>query len=201
MKLIFVADIFGVTESFKMLCQQVMIDIPQKFNAQCHLIGPYNAQPHAFKSETDAYQYFIENVTHAGYAEKLEAELLTISGAKLLICFSVGGSAVWQICAEKNIENCLGAVCFYSSQIRHMTTLTPKLPIKLIFPATEPHFSVQKLRSDLTGKLNVTIEQSEYLHGFMNQESHNFEQSAYQHYIKKLTELVPVAKSLNINDK
>ncbi len=178
-----------------------MLNIPRQFNAEYHLIGPYNIQPQAFESEQDAYQYFIENVSQAGYVKKLEAELLTIPGVKILIGFSVGGSAVWQLCGEKSLENSLGAMCFYSSQIRHMTKLTPKLPIRLILPVAEKHFCVQKLREDLTGKLNVTIEQSEHLHGFMNQKSQNFDPQAYQYYMKKIVELIPLDKSFDINDK
>ena len=192
LNIIFVADIFGVTDEFKCLCQQVTFEVEQKLSITCqlHMIGPYQQQAKSFSSEHDAYQHFMKNVTLIGYVEKLEKKLSTISGNKLLVGFSVGGSAIWQLGSERTIEHSLGAFCFYSSQIRQMTKLTPKIPTRLIFPATEAHFSLAELRVALQDKSGVTIEQSEYLHGFMNPLSMNYDQQAYLHFINRLAELL-----------
>jgi len=198
LNIIFVADIFGLTDEFKDLSQQVTANVEQllqvepSFREKCqlHLIGPYSAQPKSFASEADAYQYFIENVTLEGYVKKLEQKLSVISGGKLLVGFSVGGSAIWQLYSQSSIEQSLAAICFYSSQIRHMTQLTPNIPSRLILPATEQHFSVGELSTVLQEKLAVVIEQSEYLHGFMNPLSTNYDQHAYQYYTKRLAKLL-----------
>lgn len=189
-KVIFVADIFGVTDEFKHLCQQATLALEQQSNVECHLIGPYHKSVQSFSSEKVAYQYFNENVSLAGYVKKLKQKLSQIPGRKLLVGFSVGGSAIWQLISTSIEQQNLAAICFYSSQIRQMTKLTPKIATKLILPATEPHFSVLELSAKLAAKPSVTIEHSKYLHGFMNQQSMNFEPQAYQHYIKVLADFL-----------
>lgn len=198
MNIIFVADIFGLTDEFKDFSQQVAANVaqlrqaeqPLKEECQLHLIGPYLAQPQSFASEADAYQYFIENVTLEDYVKRLQQKLSAISGNKLLVGFSMGGSAIWQLYSQNSVAQSLAAICFYSSQIRHMTQLTPNIPTRLILPAIEQHFSVIELSAVLQEKLAVVIEQSEYFHGFMNPLSTNYDQHAYQYYTKRLAKLL-----------
>jgi len=202
LNIIFVADIFGITDEFKHLCQQVTANVEQclgvekvygvekAYGVKCHIVGPYQQQPKCFTCERDAYQYFTENVSLEGYVNKLEQKLLAISGSKLLVGFSVGGSAIWQLYAQGAVKQSLGAICFYSSQIRHLTRLTPNIATRLILPSTEPHFSVAALRAVLRNKSTVTLEQSEYLHGFMNQLSANYDAEAYLYYLKRLADLL-----------
>ncbi|MBA6341088.1 hypothetical protein H4J59_08820 [Colwellia sp. MB02u-10] len=202
MNIIFVADIFGLTDEFKHLCQQVTANLEQGlgvengygvekfYGVKYHMVGPYQQQPKCFTCERDAYQYFTENVSLEGYVNKLEQKLLAISGSKLLVGFSVGGSAIWQLYAQGAVKQSLGAICFYSSQIRHLTQLTPNIATRLILPSTEPHFSVAALRAVLRDKPTVTIEQSEYLHGFMNQLSVNYDGDAYLYYLTRLADLL-----------
>lgn len=154
------------------------------------MIGPYQNQPILFTCEHDAYQYFIKNVRVEGYVNKLAEKLLAISGSKLLVGFSVGGSAIWQLNSPSAVKQNLGVICFYSSQIRQMTQLTPNIPTRLILPATEQHFSVADLRVALQEKATVTLEQSEHLHGFMNVLSTNYNSDAYQYYVKRLADLL-----------
>ncbi|AZQ83358.1 hypothetical protein EKO29_04385 [Colwellia sp. Arc7-635] len=102
MNIIFVADIFGLTEEFKHLCQQVVLKLEASTGIKCrsHLLGPYQQQPALFASENDAYQYFMANVTLAGYVKKLEkigSQLqlqqqtqLNESNDTFLVGFSVG---------------------------------------------------------------------------------------------------------------
>jgi hypothetical protein len=196
LNIIFVADIFGLTDEFKHLCQQVTANLEQCLGVEkadgvkCHMVGPYQQQPKCLTCERDAYQYFTENVSLEGYVNKLEQKLLAISGSKLLVGFSVGGSAIWQLYAQGAVKQSLGAICFYSSQIRQLTRLTPKIATRLILPSTEPHFSVAALRAVLRDKSTVTIEQSEYLHGFMNQLSANYDGDGYLYYLKRLADLL-----------
>lgn len=196
LKVIFVADIFGVTVEFEQLCQQITLELEQNLAleqravVEFQMIGPYQKQPKSFACEHDAYQYFSKNVGLASYVEKLAQQVSAISDCKLLVGFSVGGSAVWQLCAENTFEQNLAAICFYSSQIRHMTALTPSIPTRLILPAMEAHYPVAELAAELAIKSNVTIETSEFFHGFMNKLSANFDSNACQYYIKRLTDLM-----------
>ena len=54
-------------------------------------------------------------------------------------------------------------------KFRHMTQLTPSIPVQLIMPSSELHFSVDNLSQLLSKKANVSIERSKYLHGFYEQ--------------------------------
>jgi len=209
LNIIFVADIFGLTDEFEHFCLQTITHVKQLLTeadslaVKCHMIGPYQKQPALFSCEQDAYQYFTKNITLDGYVKKLEQKLLAVTGSKLLVGFSVGGSAIWQLYSQNNnqnnIEKSLGAICFYSSQIRHMTRLTPHIPIRLILPSEEQHFSVQELRKSLQKNPAVTLEQSAYLHGFMNKLSANFQPNGYRDYRKKIAELLSQQCSKNIN--
>lgn len=234
MNIIFVADIFGLTDEFKHLCQQVVLKLEASTGIKCraHLLGPYQQQPALFASENDAYQYFMANVTLAGYVKKLEkigAQLqqkkqLNESDDTFLVGFSVGGSAIWQFLSQyeclqsvpsKDIASkdkasldtysqgkfakSLAAIGFYSSQVRHMTALTPKVSMRLIFPVAEQHFCVTELQSQLQDKPTVTVEASRYLHGFMNELSMNYDREGYQHYIQRLVDLLLMQRSQPIS--
>jgi len=190
LNIVFVADIFGMTHEFKSLCQEVTSGLEQTLSVECHMIGPYQKQPKSFDSEQAAYQYFTEQVGLADYTEIIAEQLSVISGNKLLVGFSVGGSAIWELCSNNIVDKNLAAICFYSSQIRHMTQLTPNIPTRLILPASERHFSITELQSALQDKPTVTIEKSAFLHGFMNQLSQNYDSYGCQHYIKRLAGLV-----------
>lgn len=192
--IIFVADIFGMTHEFKNLCKKITLSLEKTLNVECHILGPYQQQQMSFDSEQAAYQYFTKHVGLADYVEAIAQQLSVISGHKLLIGFSVGGSAIWQLCSENTVEQCLGAICFYSSQIRHMTQLTPKVSTQLILPVSESHFCITEFQKALQDKSVVTIEQSHFLHGFMNQLSTNYDSDGYQYYIKRLAELVSQLK-------
>jgi uncharacterized protein YwgA len=211
LNIIFVADIFGVTDEFNHLCRQVSANIEKLLNenhsldVKYHLIGPYKHGMSKFLCEQAAYQYFIQHVTLAGYVKALEQQVSAISGPKILVGFSAGGSAVWQLCSQSKIDHCSAAFCFYSSQIRHMTQLTPKIPMTLILPSKESHFSVEEMALLLQEKPTVTLDKSEYLHGFMNKLSDNYHPTAYQYYSQKLAELVfellPKNTTMQINGK
>jgi dienelactone hydrolase len=115
---------------------------------------------------------------------------LATPGSKLLLGFSVGGSAIWQLYAQGAIKQSLGAICFYSSQIRHLIWLTPNIATRLILPSTEPHFSVAALGAILREKSTVNLEKSKYLHGVMNQSSAHYDGDAYLYYLKRLADLL-----------
>ena len=55
-----------------------------------------------------------------------------------------------------------------------------------MFPKSESHFDVAELMKKLEVKPNVNIAQVEYLHGFMNKHSINFNNVGYQEHIALL---------------
>lgn len=175
-----VADIFGKTPALEELAQALDGDID--------IIDPYQGKYMAFSSEAEAYQYFSQNVTVGGYQQILEGVIEKVTSPTRVVAFSVGGSAFWSLSGSLSNRNISFGVCFYSSQIRYAVSVNPKLPIQLYFPLQEEHFSVDDLILALAGKDLVSIEQTQYLHGFMNKYSKQFNQQAYQEFIGQLNQ-------------
>ena len=210
LSIIIAADIFGVSQEFEGLCQKIShVDIG-KHTVNYHMVGPYKEQPTNFLSEKDAYQYFIQRseIDNSGegsienalaaYSQKLLNEIEKISGPKLLIGFSVGGSALWQLMPHIVTQKVLSATCFYSGQIRHMTDVIPTVPCRLIFPKSEKHFSVNKLIASLktkyaTSQFTVDVEQSEHQHGFLNKLSSHYDKIAANKHIVFLQQTISQA--------
>ncbi len=186
---ILAADIFGKSREFEALCQQINFPEIEDVSVQFHVLGPYQ-HPKNFASEQQAYQYFSENVGIACYSQYLLSIISAISGPKLLVGFSVGGSAMWQLMPKLACHQVLSVTCFYSSQIRHMTSLDATVSTTLVFPKSEQHFSVEKLIEMLEEKSLVDIEQSAYQHGFLNQLSNNYSEPEAQKYLKKMTSII-----------
>lgn len=183
LNVLFVADIFGTSTEFYELCQQVSSNEMGLAEVSYHAIGPYESQPHSFKSEQDAYQYFSKHVGVEVYSKKVQAQLAKIHGPKLLIGFSVGGSAIWQLMPSLKINDVISVVCFYSSQIRHFSHVLPTVPCRLIFPKQEVHFSVNDLIEKLQVKPQVKCEKFCYQHGFLNKLSPNYSAEGSRVYI------------------
>jgi hypothetical protein len=175
MSRIVVSDIFGRTAALEDLCGNLpgITDI----------VDPYDGQFMAFESESAAYSYFIHNVGLKIYAEKLSKVVSLTSERSFLIGFSVGASAIWLISEQSVSGNIAGAVCFYGSQIRNSTRISPRFPVHIVLPKKEAHFSVLGLSRNLEKKENVEIQRSAFLHGFMNARSKNFCQAAYKKYM------------------
>lgn len=174
---IIVADIFGKTPALIALANTINADV---------IVDPYSGEHMNFKNEAQAYNYFTENIGLDKYLETLLKTVKECSGECILVGFSIGASVIWQLSqlASKKITNkVIYATCFYGAQIRHLTELSPKFDVKLIFPKKEPHFDVSALQQVLARKLNVTAIQVDFLHGFMNTHSNNFSHVAYEKYL------------------
>jgi dienelactone hydrolase len=186
MAIILVSDIFGKTPA--------LVELAEELNAKL-IIDPYSGVDLGFKSEADAYAYFIEHIGFDAYFTLLTKAISSIGLTSLtpltepfntpitLIGFSVGAAAIWRLSALKptvkptvKIRN---AICYYGSQIRKFTELEPRFNVKLIFPKSEPHFDVLALQNLLEIKPNVEVVNTEHFHGFMNQYSNNYVKTAY----------------------
>ena len=111
---------------------------------------------------------------------------MPISESLRLIGFSVGASAIWQISEKEELPEVLNATCFYGSQIRNNINVNSKFPIHLIFPKSEEHFSVSELTKEIRDKEKVGVEQTDFLHGFMNTHSQNYDQLGYNQHLQAL---------------
>lgn len=180
LKKVIVADIFGVTPALTTLGSAVNADI---------IVDPYEGEQLAFENETQAYHYFTNQVGLDAYVSKLSKVMQACADNVSLIGFSVGAAAIWKLSESTNVEitkrvKC--AICFYGSQIRHLTTFSPRFDIQLIFPKSEAHFDVQALTELLANKNRVTAVQIDFLHGFMNSHSNNFNQAGYTKHVELL---------------
>ena len=178
MRTLIVSDIFGRTEALESLASKVA--------DSAGIIDPYGAMKMGFISETEAYQYFVNNVGLDTYRQILQEHISANSSPMRLIGFSVGASAIWNASDSASVSNIIEATCFYGSQIRFNLEIKPKFPVKLIFPAFEQHFSVLELIDALSEMKNVTIEQTSFLHGFMNKHSNNYDPHGYSYGLKEL---------------
>lgn len=177
MNTVIVSDIFGTTPGLKALATAL--------DASC-IIDPYCGVEKHFKDETDAYRYFSEHVGLERYLQHLVCQVGKHSDELILIGFSIGAAAIWRLSAMPMTKQIKSAVCFYGSQIRHFADITPRFAIELVFPRSEPHFDVDSLQRSCAMKANTRIRQVDYLHGFMNSHSVNFDQHAYQRQLATL---------------
>ena len=180
MQNIIISDVFGITEALE--------QIASSLSGATDILDPYNSINMDFNNEGEAYSCFTSEVGLDKYADTLKECIQSFSERLNLIGFSVGASAIWKISTQTKLKSISSATCFYGSQIRHYRNLYPTFPIKLIVPATEEHFSVSELITDLSGRKNIQIQQVPFVHGFMNSHSRNYDQDGYNQFIHRLSD-------------
>ena len=182
MRLIVVTDIYGRTK-----CLEELLHSFSKRYDSIDLIDPYENLEIDFCNETEAYTHFQEKIGLNGYTEKLYQYLRVnkISECHLL-GFSVGASAVWVVSEMHQFNKKTKGICFYSSQIRNLSQVQPKIEIDFYFSKMEPYFNVEAVISILRTKAKVNCFKTDYLHGFMNQKSKNYNADACNKYIEIL---------------
>lgn len=242
MNLLFVSDIFGQTSALDALAFDLQTRIRHKIQSKandagklvdttcrdsiCHNISCYTVDPYAgerfnFADEAEAYQYFSTHSTIDQYASDLSAVLakLDCNLATWVIGFSAGASAVWQLAASLEGEQYrnVQAVGFYGGQIRHLTQLSPLVPMHLVFPKSEAHFDIDELIETLAegqaaslttpsenqSKLSTAAhsqqkpsqpqlsqEKVNYFHGFMNKCSAKFDPEGYTVWLENLANTI-----------
>ena len=178
------SEIYGVTPELIALCRQLP--------GQVIPLSPYEDDKLIFDDEQQAYQYFVTHVGVEGYSDKLRAAIDGYScdgeaRSVNLIGFSVGASAVWHYGLNNPPDSIANATLFYGSQIRKLSGEAPIFPCKLVMPSYEEHFDVTALAEQLAKFSNVVVENSVYLHGFMNKRSANYNEQGFRYYLALLT--------------
>jgi dienelactone hydrolase len=174
MSIVLVSDVFGITPALLELSDNLGANI---------IVDPYKGNNMDFKDEAEAYSCFIKTVGLDNYLTQLLNTVKSLDSQTTLIGFSVGASIIWRLSENKDSNLIKQAFCFYGSQIRNFTHIEPCFKVSLILPKSEPHFDVSVLKEKLTKKLNVKATQVDYLHGFMNSYSTNFNDTAYKQYL------------------
>lgn len=181
MKLIAVTEIYGKTPEFEKLIAEISGSY-----ASCVIIDPYDGKCVDFDSEDAAYCYFQENSGLDRLVDLLTQALEDSVEPVELIGFSVGASAVWKVTGQALSRGVARAICYYGSQIRNMTDVDPLCETEVVFPKYETHFDVERLMDRISGKENVRCIKTEFLHGFMNRRSKNFDEAGYLENIIRL---------------
>jgi dienelactone hydrolase len=177
MSIILVSDVFGVTPA--------LLAISEKLGS-CSIVDPYKGQIMGFQNETEAYSYFTKEIGLDNYLSSLLQTLDSIDYQATLIGFSVGASVIWRLSEKKGNNLIKQGFCYYGSQIRNFTEIEPRFNLCLVFPKSEPHFDVVELQDNLRKKANVKTKKVEYLHGFMNYHSNNYNSFGYNEHINLL---------------
>lgn len=181
MSITIVSDVFGITPG--------LLKLKDELGAKT-IVDPYEGRCMEFSNEADAYTYFVSNVGLESYVSMLLKTLRTLQSPTTLVGFSVGASAVWSLSSTNEANVVKQSYCFYGSQIRNLTKTQPCYQTNLIFPQRESHFEVTELIDKLTHKTHVSISQVEYLHGFMNYHSTNFNEKGYKEHIALLKSFI-----------
>jgi dienelactone hydrolase len=179
MNTLIVTDIFGKTEHIQHFADSLPGEIL--------ILDPYDGKNMGFINEAQAYEYFNKNIGLQEYTECLKYYLSIKQEPIYLIGFSVGATAIWNAsCLVDHCSSVVGASCFYGSKIRLSSHVIPVFPITLIWPQSEEGFSISALIQELSGKQNVQQQRSDYLHGFMNKLSINYNEKAVALYCKSI---------------
>lgn len=180
MNKIIVTDIFGLTPALLRLAKAIKAET---------IVDPYGGNVMSFTNETQAYEYFTTHIGLDAYVAVLSNLVKTCTDEKVLVGFSVGAAAIWKLSAlisAKKAKTITHAICYYGSQIRHMNQVSPKFQVRVVLPASEPHFDVVALSQTLALQSKVSITHVDYLHGFMNELSTHFNLSGYEEHLALL---------------
>jgi len=174
MTYIIVTDIFGKTQALVNLCKN--------FSNTCIIVDPYKQKLMHFSNEEEAYVYFTSKVGLEKYTHILNQVLMQVQGEIKIFAFSMGASALWLLSQNRYKCTFIKTLCFYPSQIRHHLHINPKMHIEIIFPKREEHYNLSQIINKLKNKKNLTLFTSNYLHGFMNEHSRNFNKKECEKY-------------------
>lgn len=191
MHIILATEIWGRTSHVNQMVTEF-----EKYSTAVTVVDPYDGIDPAFTSENAAYARFVKECGHTLFAERVSQVLLSSTAPTCLVGFSAGAGAVWSsICAE-NVGLAKGAVCLYGSSIRNMTEFDPKVPVELIFPEHEPHFSVREVVRALRNIRMATCHTTPFGHGFMNPLSKNYNEDAYHLWLQWIIEKITLFSTI-----
>ncbi|WP_325893478.1 hypothetical protein [Grimontia sp. NTOU-MAR1] len=161
MKVVIVADIFGLCESSDNLIKYLSLH-----TIEAKVVEPYQGARHSFLNEQEAYGVFVEKCGHDRYLSLVSKSIL-VERPDLIIGFSAGASAVWRASNYVGLDH-MEAICFYPTQIRNHLDINPKISTKVIFPCAEKSFDVESISNHISVYEGVSTEITPFQHGFMN---------------------------------
>ena len=182
MNLFAVTDIFGSTRYL----DELLNDLSSTYSS-IEVVDPYNGEEIDFKNEDAAYNHFQKTMGLDNYSEYLYQRLNGKEDSQQIVLgFSVGASALWAISDALKLYKKTKGICFYSSQVRNYLHVNPKIVIDFYFAKSESSHDINDVSRKLAKKDNVSCFNTEYLHGFMNRKSMNYNKQGYRKYLNHL---------------
>ncbi len=202
--ILLVSDIFGTTDALLELVKLI-----EQNSIPVALITPYGHQNlskqaplYYFDNEQQAYDVFIKACGHTKYSDICHQAISSNkknstlkAKVQYIIAFSAGASAVWHAIREPFVQSQSADwlketyfIGFYPSQIRNYTESTPAFLTQLLFPRIEEHFDVKAVATALQQANNTSCISTPYLHGFLNNQSLNYDQQAYQKFKRLISD-------------
>lgn len=146
------------------------------------VLDPYENKKAFFEDEKEAYEFYIKNYGHDKYFD-LAYEICKNHKIDAILGFSAGASVAFRL-ACRDIKTLKKVVSFYPSQIRNYLNLEAKVKTSIVFARREDSFNTEKISQELSKNRNISIQISDYEHGFMNKKSKNYNKKAYKKYLE-----------------
>ena len=184
-------EIYGINEHITTVCKKIScygidVIVPDLLSGR---------KAFSYEEETNAYNYFMNNVGFEKAFEQIEELLHHVRENYKIVCllgYSVGATLAW---LSSKTGLCDLAVGFYGSRIRNCIGITPKCPVLLFFPSQEKAFAVDDLILQLSNRHNVQIEKLDGVHGFANQFSRDYHQKSSVKACKEIFKFVKKHKN------
>lgn len=181
MNILIASDIFGETAAHFTLCQQLAL----RHNVTS--VSPYRHTPPKFKTDAEAYSYFLASGGMEQYLNKIST-LVNRATIDIAIGFSAGGAAVWA--GQHSLPTLKKAIAFYPGQIRHYLEVQPIVPWHIVFAHYETHFDQNQIIDVLLPKTALSLYRAPYRHGFVNPDSQQFNHTAREQAIACLLQSI-----------
>jgi len=193
MNVIIASDIFGITPSLAQLEKSLAKSV------EVAIFDPYHGEIQNFTSQEAAYQEFLDEGGLESYTEQLKIILTYIEQPLVMIGFSAGASALWQLIDKSLGFEACHFIGFYPGQIRHHLDVVGDIPSTLIFPHSESHFDLDEVMAQLRDRDLLTVKQTPWGHGFVNPLSPHFDQQGAAQFTKLLSDGKLIADPAEFN--
>ncbi len=163
-------EIYGINRHIHDICNRYGQD---GYDVYCpNLIG---REPFDYAEQEQAYRHFYDcgGFAHKERIKRVLKRIRPYYTRIILLGFSVGATLAW-LCSELNL--CDKVICCYGSRIRDYLTVTPIIPVLLLF-AQEDSFNVQAVADTLRGE-HITTRLYEAGHGFLDPYCESYHQAS-----------------------
>ena len=183
MHCVLVTDIFGENRWTDTLTRSWQANLAGQVNYS--VVSPYREHL-TFKDETYAYRAFCSQGGLKTLTNILAAHLTELTGPVVVLGFSAGAAAAWQVAARQLEVDLVHTLGFYPGQIRHHLDLVPDSDVSLFFPKEESHFDLDPVVQVLSATESCRVFRGAHGHGYINPNSEHYDEKASQAVLNAL---------------